>query len=653
MEGPAASSHLEAPNNSVPPERVQDMRKAIHSYLQQSNTYGQIRDIIDTYAADNESFNAKDPTDVLKVLQERGLVQKILQRMQYQNAAISGRGAGALAASRSRSLLQGLRPNEKYLHVRLVGGRAFIDNLDADINAQRSSQMVVCMQYAGQRFRSTPQEATVDPCFDDDFLIHLDHVHSDLIDLATPLQVSVVKEECSLGRCRLVGENTIEWRKVLVTGFMSLTVELCGANPSVPTGVVELEIELIPGGGKVPAEMVADRVAGQRSAVIAADREFLIYARRWWNDYHSIRASHRQRHVKVFAATASGRMVPVTHYISVIGPDRSIESPAAAARFVSLFTLQNREDATADLLSGGASAGGGSAGSSAAGAVWASPFAFLSQKHGEACNHATLLCSLLLGFGLDAYCVVGTEGSDAASHMWVMTRRRVAGHDYEVLYWEPTTGERFAVNGAHQYQTVGCAFNHMSFYANTQDNDSAVTTYFNFDDEAHWSPLNALKLRMVPKFPNPSLLFIPMNTRLMETELEASLKRLIAERRDTLGLPTRWDESLAAVSAQALTGYEEQRTKGPDAATVDFGTFHACVKGVIGDGMTFKGFPINVGHIGETRIVSLLQAAAAGREVLQLNADDVRHAIRVRIFAFPEGLVSVWVMFAARYRPLP
>lgn len=47
-----------------------------------------------------------------------------------------------------------------------------------------------------------------------------------------------------------------------------------------------------------------------------------------------------------------------------------------------------------------------------------------------------MLCSVLLGFGLDAWVCVGTRRS-GSPHTWVMTR----GPYSAVTFWETTTGE--------------------------------------------------------------------------------------------------------------------------------------------------------------------------------------------------------------------
>ena len=52
-------------------------------------------------------------------------------------------------------------------------------------------------------------------------------------------------------------------------------------------------------------------------------------------------------------------------------------------------------------------------------------------------DHSLLLCSLLLGFGLNAFVCVGCKKGGVA-HTWVMT----VAPDGFVTFWESLTGER-------------------------------------------------------------------------------------------------------------------------------------------------------------------------------------------------------------------
>ena len=119
-------------------------------------------------------------------------------------------------------------------------------------------------------------------------------------------------------------------------------------------------------------------------------------------------------------------------------------------------------------------------------------------------EHAVLLCSLLLGFGLNAYVVVGTK-SKGQAHMWVMT----LGADPEgrgvVTFWEGITGQRYVQPNfdpnaqagkplplpTHPYRTVGCVFNHTHFYANAQPSDAVSTCRFDLTNESHWKAMSS------------------------------------------------------------------------------------------------------------------------------------------------------------------
>lgn len=651
----------------VPKQRIDDIRGAILQHLQTTHTFDEIRNIIDSYSADHPEFSPSSAQDVVSLLRERGIVQKVLAQLNdgHQRTTTTSR-----PTAQSLVPMRGLQRGVKYLHVRILKGRAFLDNLDLDPTVRKGQQMVVSLHFGGQRFRCAPQECAVDPTFDDDCLIQLTGVTdnglalssewtgnpssglSALLDIATPLHIVVTKEECNMSRAVVMGENTVDWRRVLKTGFLSLTVELSGPNPGVPSGVMELTLEVVPSIAdcRRTDEEIAAHVELQRSAVTAADREFLIYARRWWSEYQAVRPTHTERKVKVFAATSTGRMVPVTHFVSVLLPDRVLDSPNAASRFVSLLALTKEDDLTREVLNGG-SAGASSNGNNN-GDVWAPPFLFLCQRRGDICNHSTLLCSLLLGFGLDAYCAIGSL-QDGSSHKFVLTRRRLLTSpqdmpQFEVLYWDPATGLRYQPSGVHPFLTVGSVFNHKSFYANTQPSDNAVTCRFHFDSESDWKALHPLKLRVVPRFPNPPLLWLPLNARAIEVDLEASLQRVVTEHRDASGIPTRWDPELALVLTQALTSYEMQRVEGKQQA--ELGWFQDCVRGLLGEGRTFRGVPLNVTHIGERKILGSWLASASAKEILDVVGDDLKLAVRVRCFVFPEGVLSVWVMLAASYR---
>lgn len=130
--------------------------------------------------------------------------------------------------------------------------------------------------------------------------------------------------------------------------------------------------------------------------------------------------------------------------------DRILDSPLHAARFVSLIPFERMEAPGSDKVE-----------------VWHSMQAFLARGCGDAEDHAVLLCNLLIGFGLDAYVAVGTNGE--GSHAWVVERQSQAGGKHKIQFWESLHGTKMMSDDprVHRfYRTVGSVFNHQGFFAN-------------------------------------------------------------------------------------------------------------------------------------------------------------------------------------------
>ena len=135
-------------------------------------------------------------------------------------------------------------------------------------------------------------------------------------------------------------------------------------------------------------------------------QKFLEYANEWWTEYKTIRPSHKNRLVKIFAETDDREASVYKPVCSLIHPmiaDRLLDTPLHAARFVSLIPFQRLEAPGAEKVE-----------------VWHSMQSFLSRGCGDSEDHSVLLCNLLLGFGLDAYVCIGTNSE--GSHAWVLTK---------------------------------------------------------------------------------------------------------------------------------------------------------------------------------------------------------------------------------------
>ena len=167
-------------------------------------------------------------------------------------------------------------------------------------------------------------------------------------------------------------------------------------------------------------------------------------------------------------------------------------------------------------------------------------------RAGDCEDHSTLLCSFLLGFGLECYVAVGTRADRhgvETEHVWVLTVEG-SGDDAPVMFWEPLTGQRLSPTATapsgHTYARVcvcvcvcacvcacvcdcvcvcvcdcvcvcvcvtvcvcvcdcvtvcclqlGCVFNHCEFYANKQVSDSVSECKFNFNNDKHWKAMDS------------------------------------------------------------------------------------------------------------------------------------------------------------------
>ncbi|KAG5474455.1 hypothetical protein LSCM1_03239 [Leishmania martiniquensis] len=615
-------------SSQVSPEHLKSMKSAIHSFLHETNVYDSIRDIVDTYVSEhgNDGISDENPSAIMRIVKEKGILQELVSQIQSRSTA--GVATSVTIPTDGRY----------YLLVRLNGGRAFVDNLDLAPSTVHKRSVFFAAQFGSQRFKSALKACSAEPVFDDEFLFEVDATgfgfgEADLIEVSTPFHIAVLRENAQLNVAELLGENIIEWRKVLKSGYLGLTVELCGRNAGVPAGIVDLQLELVSKKRiRYKEEDIASRVEQQRVAVTNADREFLVYSRRWWSEYQGLRPTHKERRVRLFASTSTGRMVPLTHFVSPIQAEFGLDSPQDAARFVSLLRVTTEGAGSVGILSAEESS-------------WLSPFIFLSQRQGHHCNHAALLCSLLLGFGIDAFCAVGScHNGDI--NVFVVSRSIDAAGSAKVTVWNPTSGERSLPSEQETFATVDCIFNNKSFFANCQASNSIATTSFEYYNEELWKPLNVLKLRMVPRYPPAPLLFETVAASSIERSLEIQLRAAISTYRDSFGVVTTYDNTVSYVLSQALLLYERQQSEG---RAESFALFQESVKGVLGAGKTFKAIPVNVSYLDAGSVMDVVRAASVGREILDTVVDSAKFGVRVKVFCFPERVFSVWVMIAVNY----
>lgn len=649
---------------ALPSEKVHELKQIIHSHVSQMNVHSRIRDCVDESFRGEEAESAGiDEAGLLNALKERGIVDDVMNTLKFEGLE---RDPGRSKDKRRVNALEevparvGVDPTRRYLYLQVLGGKAFLEHLQdpEPLPGKVTSTFTLYVHFKGQRFKSRPVPCACEPDINEGFLLELQKDGGKMADAATLLSISdyihlvLIKTDPS-GDTTLIGSHFLPWRDILAAanGRLTSAVEIngVGAEAKVPMGILEIKFEIIPRLSQIlTKEVISAQVNLEHSRIAERERLFLVYAKQWWKEFLQIRASHSNRLVKIFAQDECGTNRPVCSFVCPLRAGRLLDSPRQAARFVSLLGYEHTP-----------SVGGGRA------EMWSSLHAFLCKGKGDCEDHAVLLCSLLLGFGLNAFVCVGTKGKGAA-HTWVMT----ISPEGEVTFWESLTAHRYAhrpVNPDdppalkqsrpdHPYRTVGCVFNHRTFYANSQPTDSVEVCQFELQNEARWKCMSEEALRSVcgPKILPSGPVFPPLypsgvDSSLVSNDMEHELRSLVTDHRRDLGLNTAWDDELSYILTPALAAYELEHSTGVSAGNEEF---QQAIRRAIPDGHTFKGFPIQFVHRNARRAFATCLRSPVCEEIICCRGDHVRLAVRVRVFTYPEGACAVWIMFAVRYRSI-
>eukprot|EP00286_Rhodomonas_abbreviata_P010675 CAMPEP_0181342296 /NCGR_PEP_ID=MMETSP1101-20121128/30917_1 /TAXON_ID=46948 /ORGANISM="Rhodomonas abbreviata, Strain Caron Lab Isolate" /LENGTH=664 /DNA_ID=CAMNT_0023453729 /DNA_START=102 /DNA_END=2096 /DNA_ORIENTATION=+ len=615
------------------------LRSIIHEHLHSSNVFGQVRAFVRDFLAQEQGV-ALDEDKLLAALHEKRIIEELVGSLGKEQTT-------ERLTSRS-SHTPGKDRNGRYLHLRVSGGSAFVDQVLESSDSPKGD-LVAHFFFHGQRHSTKPVPCCADPQFDDGFLFRLDGMDIEtLASIKDNIYIVVVHQSCE-DRCSVIGTQSVEWRKLLVTGYLKLVTELSGigGDSAVPVGVLSLHMEFLP---KVAtafkgAEAIAAHLKDEKDKAADKERRFFSMAKLWWKEFLQIRPTHSSRAVKIFARTASDVIVPVFTFVQPLEAGRALKSAGQAARFVSLIEYERSVTL------------GGNAGRSE---VWSDLHTTLASRKGDVEEHAILLCSLLLGFSLEAYCALGTTVS-GEPHMWVVTLDR---QDPDLLpqatFWESLTGCRYAHGGGTQGGGSGgggggvwedrVPVQQALLFRKRAADDSVQGCRFDLDNFSSWKGMEEQLLKDIASSVSrgtsaPPLIHVPLATESMEEALEASLKQLIVEHRRSDGLATFWDHHLGFLLSPALLSYEAERVNGTAAGVADF---HQSIRNTVPNGFSFKGFPLQFSHLSAPRMLQDLirTPMAAGMISMQGGVDSVQFALRVHVTAYPERVCSVWVMLA-------
>ncbi|XP_077455829.1 centrosomal protein of 76 kDa [Stigmatopora argus] len=654
------------------PEEAFELKQKIHNHLIKMDIRGKIREVLsDTLRDDQgEARQVLSEADFLHALQRRGIIDDVMKDLHFSQVKPTYMETESPPKSAPHFIEENVQltkpyidPYRRHLHLQVLGGKAFLEHLHepAPLPGQVCSTFKLFLHFRNQRFHSKPVPCACEPELQEGFLfeIHTDCTGegSKIIDATTmlsicePIHLVLIKIDTS-SETTLVSSQFLDWRTVLSSpnGQTCLAVELMGVGSEckMSAGVLTISLELYPPlTEKLNSDIISTQQSLERQRAAERERIFLVYAKQWWREFLEIRPSNQSKMVKIFAQDENGINRPVCSYVHILRAGRLLESPRWAARFVSLLAHE-----TAPVVGGGEKH-----------EQWCTLLAFLCRGKGDCEDHSTLLCSLLLGFGLDAYVCVGTKAK-GIPHTWVMTR----GTDGSITFWESQTAHRYihqAVDpdasplipqpkSSHPYRTVGCVFNHRSFFANCQPSDAVELCVFDLQNQSRWKAMSEEALMSVSVSgsasslpPLPPLSSSSLDAVAVSNQLELEMKHLISEHRKDMNFTTLWDDHLSYLLSSALSAYEIERCTGVSCGNEEF---QDAVRRAVPDGHTFKGFPIHFLHRNARRAFTTCLKSRFCEEIVCCRGDHVRMALRVRVFIYPENVCAVWFMFACKYR---
>ncbi|KAJ3070219.1 Centrosomal protein of 76 kDa [Podochytrium sp. JEL0797] len=559
-----------------------------------------------------------------------------------------------------------LKSDRRYLRLVIARGLAFLGL--AEVSEDATTSLEIHLQYRDKRFSSSPVMSAVEPSFDFQriFELHSTDVHV-LLQTKDRIHVVVTRVHHPSGSTALVGTTELDIRESLCGRPSKKLVEIKECGEDVTVGILEVVMETVPkdafASNVVSAEEVSFQLKREQRQFDEINRMFYVHAKQWWNDFLQIRTCHAERLVKIFAHDEQGCKLPVTNFIHPIR-SRYIKSPRHAARFVSLLGLEKSQGVGSSKTE-----------------VWEHPHTILTLSKANLPSLSLLLTSLLLGFNINAYTALGFN-VNGESVAWVITIS--SSGTVELL--NPAAGKRYAPGEELPWRSIGCLFNDEGFWANVAVSDSLSGCVFELGNGKFWKALGrdaAMSMKSA-QTPFPLLPFTPHTSTTifnaanksdsdtmpaippfttLETDLELLLRNQIAIYRDDHDLLTVWDDDLAHLLTQCLSGCEvgklyPKRVGGGGAAGgmagVDFGVssvdFQEGVKRGIPEGHTFKGFPIQFNTLNPQKIFSTFSQTKTCQNLMLTRGDKVRFGVRVKVVGYAEKCVACWVMVAVRYK---
>uniref|UniRef100_A0A0V0J883 Centrosomal protein of n=2 Tax=Schistocephalus solidus TaxID=70667 RepID=A0A0V0J883_SCHSO len=655
-----------------------------------------------------------------------------------RNAGIVDRLLNALGGSSPRRIshpeittqrLSEFTTNDRAtLCIELLTAKALLCNLSdrkpSNEGSLSDSTLVFYLALGRHRFQSQRFPCSVDLDLNQVFQIDLDSFVSFktakpltaealLADKATnlPLQLTCVKLRKD-GRRYLVSSNFIDWKKHVYlaaptdiniensawTRKMLVELSSVGSEVQLTAGLLEIRVgvHLLPAASSAitqqksvsilpPGNFVTAHFALEDSTREERSRSFAQYGRTWWQEYCLLqRGAFKGRMVKMYALDENGRAQFVTRFIHPLSDERCLGTVGRAVRFVACIPCSPWSTVGAAHQD-----------------IWCTGLSLISRNRGSVADHANLLCSILLGFGLAAYVAIGIRAEGSCSHAnsgppqdadkppyyaWV-----IVFDDFrkeEVVIFDAVSGGRlWHISGVPwdwgnskstsasdspigPSDSIDCIYNHREFYANIQPTTSISSISLNLRDSKSWRPFAAEAMdllfvdgslalqRLLPPSIDTTAVSELLETQLKDTATKWRRNQLLLTARPGfdevfMETATPWDDALAQLLLPMLFDFENE-AQTQEVVLIpgrrDFKFVSAAVKNYVPSGYTFKAYPIQLLHHDASRaLISALKSPVC-QDILTCTGTDLRLAVRAQVFAYAETAVVSWCIFACVYK---
>lgn len=173
------------------PEQLARLRQLIHEHLEKNKVFDTVKEMLENQAISEALAQDK----ILEVLGNQGVLGDVLSHVQ------------SLPETEDLNLDK----SKKYIFLKLQYGKAFIDFLSPEAT---KSNLQIHVSFLNQRFTSKTVPCSVEPLFEDSFLLNLTSPEYGNIDFATllklktPIHMVILKE--TNGQRELIASKNIE-----------------------------------------------------------------------------------------------------------------------------------------------------------------------------------------------------------------------------------------------------------------------------------------------------------------------------------------------------------------------------------------------------------------------------------------------------------